>query len=81
MLTFQRPVPAGCAYQNNFGYKIVKSITIATAENSSPAACCTMCRQHVECAVFVLSPAKLCTTMSANQGGATAAGFLSGAPQ
>jgi len=72
------PAPAGCAYHQNFAYKIVPSITISTSENSSPSKCCALCRKHVECAVFVLDPKKVCTVMSANQGGEGIAGFLSG---
>ena len=72
------PQPTGCSVMKDFAYSVVKSITIASASNSNAKACCQLCTAHVECAVFVLSPTSQCTVMSANQGGAATAGWISG---
>lgn len=73
------PLATGCAYERNFAYKIVPSITIATSAGQTVAGCCALCRAKTQCAVFVLSPSHgTCTLMSANQGGAASAGWVSG---
>jgi hypothetical protein len=72
------PQPTGCSVMQDFAYKVVPSITIASASNSNAKACCQLCTAHIECAVFVLSPTNQCTVMSANQGGAPTPGWISG---
>jgi hypothetical protein len=72
--------PAGCKLQQDFAYKVLASITIKTIAGASEGACCAACGGELACAVFVLGADKTCTLLSANQGGAAAAGAVSGAP-
>lgn len=74
------PAPQGCNYLSDFRYKTVDEITIKTVQHSSAEACCAACRADTECAVFVLDAEKLCTLLSANQGGDAEKGTLSGSP-
>merc|ERR1712032_1379813 len=74
------PSPQGCNYLSDFRYKIVDEITIDTMPRSSSAACCDACRSNTECAVFVLDAQQTCTLLSANQGGDSEKGTLSGSP-
>ena len=84
------PTPTGCSYQQDFQYKIVKSITISTLAGVTLPACCDACRAQTDCAVFTLtqspsetttaSASTLCTLLSANQGGSTIKGAISGSP-
>jgi len=76
----RNPAPHGCNYLSDFRYKIVDEITIKKIQRSSAEACCSACRADTECAVFVLDGSKDCTLLSANQGGETEKGTLSGAP-
>jgi hypothetical protein len=72
------PAPSGCSYLKDFAYKLVGSITISTTADATAAHCCGLCRATTKCAVFVLSPKGVCTLMSANQGGAASASWISG---
>jgi hypothetical protein len=84
------PTPTGCSYQQDFQYKIVKSITISTLAGVTLPACCDACRAQTDCAVFTLtqsptatataSASTLCTLLSANQGGSAVKGAISGSP-
>lgn len=74
------PAPQGCNYLSDFRYKTVDEITIGTIQDSSAEICCNSCRSNTDCAVFVLDSKKLCTLLSANQGGDVEAGTLSGSP-
>lgn len=74
------PTPHGCNYLSDFRYKTVDDITIDKIQGSSGEACCTACRANTACAVFVLDGEKLCTLLSANQGGDAEKGTLSGTP-
>merc|ERR1712187_907174 len=74
------PAPQGCNYISDFRYKTVDDITIDTLRGSSSEACCDACRAKSECAVFVLDADKVCTLLSANQGGDAEKGTLSGSP-
>lgn len=77
------PQASGCGYQQDFAYKVVKSITLKTILHSTNAACCAACRADNDCAVFVVSPppSKTCSVLSANQGGDTLKGAVSGTPK
>lgn len=77
------PQASGCAYQQDFAYKAVKSITLKTIPHATNAVCCAACRADNDCAVFVVSPApsKTCSVLSANQGGAALKGAVSGTPK
>ena len=74
----REPEPVGCTLLRDFAYKIVKSITISTTPSTGSKACCALCEAQETCAVFVVSPSDTCTLLSANQGGAAAAGWISG---
>lgn len=74
------PTNGGCSYVHDFAYKIVASITVVAQKVPSVKACCSLCAAHDECAVFVYDTATLCTVMSANQGGGSQVGTISGSP-
>mmetsp|Transcript_26537 Transcript_26537/g.69814 ORF Transcript_26537/g.69814 Transcript_26537/m.69814 type:complete len:214 (+) Transcript_26537:282-923(+) len=74
------PQNGGCSFVNDFAYKIVPSITVTAEQEPTVTACCALCHQHAECAVFVFDASGLCTVMSANQGGEPKAGAISGSP-
>merc|ERR1712039_792700 len=74
------PNPEACSFIKDFQYKIVDDITISQHTHSSPEACCAACRASTQCAVFVLDGKETCTLLSANQGGGTAVGTVSGSP-
>lgn len=75
------PEPQGCSFVESFKYKVVDEITLDTQPNSNPQACCAACKSTSGCAVFVLDTEKTCTLLSANQGGDSQDGFLSGSPR
>ena len=75
------PQASGCEYQQDFAYKAVKSITLKTIPHATNAMCCAACRADSDCAVFVVSPSKTCSVLSANQGGAALKGAVSGTPK
>jgi hypothetical protein len=74
------PTPTGCSYTQDFAYKIVASIVISKIAGATASQCCAACQSHLTCAVFVVQSGE-CTLLSANQGGAAAAGAISGAPK
>jgi hypothetical protein len=77
------PQATGCSYQQDFAWKVCDSgncKVLKTIENATPVMCCAACSADVACAVFVVDPAKKCSTMTANQGGAPVKGAVSGTP-
>lgn len=75
------PQASGCGYQQDFAYKVVRSITLKTVPHATNDVCCAACRADNDCAVFVISPSKTCSVLSANQGGAALKGAVSGTPK